>query len=387
MMGKRNKICVVTTIETTMEAFVIPAMRVFVEKGYEVSLICTMSDSFKEKYSGEFNLIPVNMVRGISVKEMLTKPFEFYKIFKRERFDYLQYATTNASFYAALPARLLGIKTRVYCSWGLLYVGYKGLKRTLLKWVEKYLCWSATHITVASRKNLEYAVADGLFPVDKASVVGDGGTVGVDLNEFSYSKRGEYKDEVLKEYPVLKDKTVFGYVGRIERDKGIQELLEGFLGLNNPECVLLLVGPFDELRCNLNPELIQRAKACENVIFHGFAREVPKYMSAMDILVHPTYREGFSMVIQQAMAMGCAVVTTDIPGPSEVIVDGESGVLVPPYSAEELASAMAYLVESEDKREVLAQNALERVRMLFNRERMVRLTYEDRIKLLTKQNV
>ena len=382
-----KKICAVTTIETTMEAFVIPAMRVFVEKGYEVSLICTMSDSFKEKYSGEFNLIPVNMVRGISVKEMLIKPFEFYKIFKRERFDYLQYATTNASFYAALPARLLEIKTRVYCSWGLLYVGYKGLKRTLLKWVEKYLCWSATHITVASRKNLEYAVADGLFPADKASVVGDGGTVGVDLNEFSYSKRGDYLDEVLKQYPVLKGKTVFGYVGRIERDKGVQELLAGFLSLRNPEYALLLIGPFDELRCNLDPELIQRAKACENVIFHGFSREVPKYMSAMDILVHPTYREGFSMVIQQAMAMGCAVITTDIPGPSEVIVDGESGVLVPPYSAEELASAMEDLAQNGEKRESLAQNALERVRTLFNRERMVRLTYENRIKLLTKQNV
>jgi glycosyltransferase involved in cell wall biosynthesis len=107
-------------------------------------------------------------------------------------------------------------------------------------------------------------------------------------------------------------------------------------------------------------------------------------MSAMDILVHPTYREGFSMVIQQAMAMGCAIVTTDIPGPSEVIVDGESGVLVPPYSTEELASAMKDLAQNGEKREFLAQNALERVKTLFNRERMVRLTYENRIKLLTK---
>ena len=384
MMGKRNKICVVTTIETTMEAFVIPAMRVFVEKGYEVSLICTMSDSFKEKYSGEFNLIPVNMVRGISAKEMLTKPFEFYRIFKKEKFDYVQYATTNASFYAALPARLFGIKTRVYCSWGLLYVGYKGLKRTLLKWVEKYLCWSATHITVASRKNLEYAVADGLFPADKASVVGDGGTVGVDLEEFSYSKRGEYRSQVLTEFPLLQGKTVFGYVGRIERDKGIQELLEGFLSLNNSEYVLLLVGPFDELRSKLDANLLIRVKACDNIIFNGFTREVPKYMSAIDILVHPTYREGFSMVIQQAMAMGCAIITTDIPGPSEVIVDGKSGVLVSPYSVDELAAAMSDLGMNDEKRERLVHNALERVRQLFNRERMVRLTYENRIKLMDK---
>ena len=370
-----------------METFVIPAIREFVAQGYEVSLICTMSDLFKEKYSTEFNLIPVEMVRGISLKDILTKPFEFYRIFKKEKFDYVQYATTNASFYAGLPAMICGIKTRVYCSWGLLYVGYKGIKRIILKAVEKILCWTATHITVASHKNKDYAVADGLFPAAKASVIGDGGTVGVDLEEFSYSKRGEYRSQVLTEFPLLQGKTVFGYVGRIERDKGIQELLEGFLSLNNSEYVLLLVGPFDELRSKLDANLLTRVKACDNIIFNGFTREVPKYMSAIDILVHPTYREGFSMVIQQAMAMGCAIITTDIPGPSEVIVDGKSGVLVSPYSVDELAAAMSDLGMNDEKRERLVHNALERVRMLFNRERMVRLTYENRIKLLTKQNV
>ena len=379
-----KKICAITTIETTMETFVIPAIREFVAQGYEVSLICTMSDLFKEKYSTEFNLIPVEMVRGISLKDILTKPFEFYKIFKKEKFDYVQYATTNASFYAGLPAMICGIKTRVYCSWGLLYVGYKGIKRIILKAVEKFLCWTATHITVASHKNKDYAVADGLFPAAKASVIGDGGTVGVDLEEFSYSKRGEYRSQVLTEFPLLQGKTVFGYVGRIERDKGIQELLEGFLSLNNSEYVLLLVGPFDELRSKLDANLLTRVKVCDNIIFNGFTREVPKYMSAIDILVHPTYREGFSMVIQQAMAMGCAIITTDIPGPSEVIVDGKSGVLVSPYSVDELAAAMSDLGMNDEKRERLVHNALERVRQLFNRERMVRLTYENRIKLMDK---
>ena len=377
-----KKICAVTTKETTMETFVIPAMRVFVENGYEVSLICTMSERFKEKYSEEFKLIAIDMVRGISLKELLTKPFEFYKIFRREKFDYIQYATTNASFYAALPAILTRIKTRVYCSWGLLYVGYQGLKRIILRWVEKYLCWSATHITVASRKNLEYAVEDGLFSADKASVVGDGGTVGVDLDEFSYSKRNGYRSLVLEEYPVLKGKTVFGYVGRIERDKGIQELLEGFLKLNNPEYALLLIGPFDELRSSLDSELLRRARLCDSVIFHGFTREVPKYMSAMDILVHPTYREGFSMVIQQAMAMGCAIITTDIPGPSEVIVNGESGVLVPSHSVEALSLAMDSIGQDKERQDLLATNALARVSQLFERKRMLKLTYQDRLRIM-----
>ena len=377
-----KKLCAITTIEDTLESFVIPAMRVFKERGYDVTLICTMSERFLKQYGKEFHCISVEMKRGMSLKDMLTKPFEFYRIFKREKFDYVQYATTNASFYACVPAKLCGIKTRVYCQWGLLYVGFEGLKRKMFKWVEKFLCTKATHITVASKKNMEYALQEGLMKAEKASVVGDGGTIGVDLTVFDYAKRDVFKAEVLKEYPVLKDKTVFGFVGRIETDKGIDELLKAFLKTNNPKFALLLIGPFDELRSNLDADALAAAKANENVIFHGFSREVPKYLSAMDILVHPTYREGFSMVIQQAMAMGCAVITTDVPGPSEVIEVGKSGLLVPAQTVDELAEAMTALGNNKEQQEQFAKEGLVRVREKFERNHMLELTYQDRLRMM-----
>lgn len=377
-----KKLCAISTTEGTLESFVIPAMRMFKEKGYDVTLICTMSDQFLEQYASEFHCINVKMKRGISLKDMLLKPFEFYRFFKREKFDYVQYATTNASFYACVPAKLCGIKTRVYCQWGLLYVGFEGLKRKMFKWVEKFLCTKATHITVASKKNMEYAIQEGLMKADKATVVGDGGTIGVDLKEFDHAKRETYKAEVLEEYPVLKDKTVFGFVGRIETDKGIDELLKAFLKTNNPRFALLLIGPFDELRCNLDADALAAAKASENVIFHGFSREVPKYLSAMDVLVHPTYREGFSMVIQQAMAMGCAVITTDVPGPSEVIEVGKSGLLVPAQAVDELAEAMTALGNDKEQQEQFAKEGLVRVREKFERNHMLELTYQDRLRMM-----
>lgn len=377
-----KKLCAISTIEGTLESFVIPAMRVFKEKGYDVTLICTMSERFLEQYSSEFHCIDVKMQRGISLKDLLVKPLEFYRIFKREKFDYVQYATTNASFYACVPAKLCGIKTRVYCQWGLLYVGYEGIKRKLFKWIEKFLCKKATHITVASKKNMEYALQEGLMKAEKASVVGDGGTIGVDLKVFDHAKRDAFKAEVLEEYPILKNKTVFGFVGRIETDKGINELLKAFLKINNPKFALLLIGRFDELRCNLNADVLTAAKSNENIIFHGFSREVPKYMSAMDILVHPTYREGFSMVIQQAMAMGCAIITTDVPGPSEVIEEGISGLLVPAQTVDELADAMQTLGNDQEKQTMFSKAGLQRVKEKFERSRMLELTYEDRLRMM-----
>ena len=379
------KLCFITTTEGTQESFIIPVLYRFKELGYEVSIICTMSDKFLEKYSKDFHCINVQMQRGISIKECLAKPFEFYRIFKREKFDYVQYATTNASFYCCLVAKLLGIKTRVYCSWGLLYEGYAGVKRTLFKRIEKFLCDTATHVTVASYKNLEVAAWDGVLKRKKASVIGDGGTVGVDLNVFNVEKREEYKNEVLQEYPVLQGKMVFGYVGRIETDKGISELLSAFIKANNPDYALLLIGPFDELRCNIEPSLLVKAKSMGNIIFHGFTREVPQYMSAMDILVHPTYREGFSMVIQQAMAMGCAIITTNVPGPSEVIEEGVSGLLVPDHATDELSEAMIRLGEDAGLRKSFSDAGLVRVREKFERSRMLKLTLENREKMISKE--
>ena len=373
-----KKICAVTTIETTMEVFVIPAMRVFAEQGYQVSLICNMSAEFKQKYSEEFNLISVNMVRGISLREILTKPVELYRIFKKEQFEYVQYATTNAAWYASVAAWMARVPVRVNCLWGLLYSADKGLKRWIKKMIEKVPCVFSNRFLVASHKNLDLAVKDRLCRRDRAQVIGDGGTIGVDLKKFNVLCREQWKQEMLTRYPSLKGKTVFGYLGRIDVDKGINELLEAFMALNKDDVSLLMIGPLDDLRSGLDEDLLNKARSHKNVIFTGFTSEVPLHLSAVDVLVHPTYREGFSMVIQQAMAMGCAVITTDIPGPSEVIEADKSGLLVPVKNSSALKGAMDRFCSDTCLREQFANAGLQRVREKFSRERMVRLNFENR---------
>ena len=382
MLNNHKKMCFITTIEGTMNSFIIPVMERFVKEGYDVTLVCSMSDEFNKMNSKKFTCINIPMRRGISLMDILMVPFKFLRLFRKEKFDYVQYATTNASFYAGIPAKLCGVKTRVYCQWGLLYVGYSGFKRQVFKLIETILCLTATHVTVASKKNLEYAVKDHIMPASKASVIGDGGTIGVDFSIFDVTKREAFRNQVFSEYPQLKGKLVYGYVGRIESDKGIVELLNAFLSLNDDNSALLLVGAFDHLRCKIDPNLLKQAISTGNVIFHGFSREVPKYMSAIDILVHPTYREGFSMVIQQAMAMKCTIITTDVPGPSEVIEDGISGILVKDHSIDDLATAMSLIASDTELRNRLSLSALQRVREKFNRQRMLELTYQDRLRMM-----
>ena len=381
-----KKLCVVTTVESTMESFVIPAMSYFVKQGYQVTLICNMTTDFIEKYSDTFTLIPVKMSRGFCFRDMIVKPFELYMIFRKEKFDYVQYATTNAAWYASIAAWMARVPVRVNCLWGLLYTASSGIKRKAFWLAEKVPCLFSNYFTVASHKNMEIALADKLCPQSRTSVIGAGGTVGVDVKVFNYTKRTEYSSSIYEKYPMLRGKTVFGYLGRIDVDKGINELLTSFMDLNDPDTALLMIGPMDTVRSGLDDGLLKEVERRHNIIFTGYVSDVAEHLSAVDILVHPTYREGFSMVVQQAMAMGCAIITTDIPGPSEVIDNGECGLLVPVKNPEALKEAMHTLLINESLRKEKIDKGLNRVYEYFTREKMVSMTYENRICMMNNSN-
>lgn len=382
-MVAAKKICAIATVDTTLRSFVVDAMRVLKNDGYDVTLIASMGDEFIRQYGGEFKCINVPMSRGVNLLETLRTIRLFYLIFKREHFDYIQYATPNASLYASIAAKLAGCPIRVYCQWGIRYVGFSGCKRKLFRFFEMLTCKLSTHIRPASLKNLQFAVKEGHYSRNKAAIIGNGGTIGVDFVVFDKSKKIDYRGEVLREYPSLVGKFVFGFVGRMDKDKGVNELFTAFLKVrqNHQNAMLLFIGPEDKMD-GIDMTLYHKIVASNAAIFTGYKSDVAKYISAFDVMVHPTYREGFSMVLQQAMAMEIAIITTDVPGPSEVIEKDISGILVPAKDADALSKMMLYLLYHDDIRASIAQQAYNRAHKLFTRERMLELTRIDREQLL-----
>lgn len=378
-----KKLCAITTVDITLSSFVVDAMRKLKDEWYDITLISSMSDGFFNRNKDEFHCINLQMSRGTNPLEMLKSVWAFYKIFRHERFDYIQYATPNASLYASVAAFMVGCPIRVYCQWGIRYVGFEGMKRRFFKALEVLTCKLSTHIRPASQKNLLFAVAEGHYPEKKASIIGAGGTIGVDFKVFDKSKKEAYKAAVIEEYPLLKDRFVFGFVGRMDKDKGANELFTSFLKLHQkyPNIGLLFIGPEDKIS-GIDSSLYQAVKNSGAAVFTGFTNEVPKYISAIDVQVHPSYREGFSMVIQQAMAMEIAVVTTNIPGPSEVIEENVSGLLAEAKNSESLARSMEKLFQDDVLRSSLAHEGYNRAQKLFERSHMLELTCIDRKRIL-----
>ncbi|MEE1314617.1 MAG: glycosyltransferase family 4 protein [Faecalimonas sp.] len=379
-----KKICFVTTVSITLKVFVLKtAEYIHQNTDWDISMICSSDDEFAASLPEYIHYIPVHMERGISiggVKAML----EMLRIFKKERFDLVQYSTPNASLYAALAGKLCKIPVRLYCQWGIAYVGFTGLKRKIFKMIEKIVCRLSTWVEPDSKSNLAFAHNEGLYPKEKGSVIGNGSACGVDLKKFDVSKRAQYREEIRSKYGLTEDAFVFGYVGRITRDKGINELLQAFQELqeNHTNSCLMLVGP-DECDATVDAALYQWSKENVNVIYTGYTNVVEQYVSAMDVYLLPSYREGFGMGVVEAEAMGVPVIVTDIPGPTDAMLDGETGIVVPKKSTSALQAAMQRMLEEEEFRTLCSANATKLVIENFEQQAFMKEVLEDRKRLLS----
>lgn len=368
-----KKICFITTIQLTMDTFVVPFAKNLANNGYEVTYICNMNGEFQERNGGYAQCIHLPMRRGFHFFDIFKFTAELKKIFKQEKFDIIYYATDNASFYSCLAGKAAKVPVRLYAQWGIHYVAASGLARIIMKKLEKITCQNSTHIRAQSPKNKQIAIDEKLCKPEKIKVLGLGGTVGVDFAEYEFDRKEEFRKIIRIQYGLTEEDFVFGFVGRITKDKGCTELMQAFKTGGFPKNVkLMLVGMYDGCEGELL-ELIEWAKASGEVVFTGHVKsnEVCQYMAAFDVMVHPTYREGFGKVLQEGLAMGLPIITTDVPGPSEVVEDGLSGMLVPSKDSESLKEAMGKLMVDKAMRDKFSVNGRKRAEENFERLKMI----------------
>lgn len=380
-----KKVCIITTVSATLKSFVVDTAKYLYEQcGYDVTLICDNDDAFKNSLPDHIHYIPVHMTRGIDFSA-LGSIKRFIEIFKEHQFDMVQYSTPNAACYASIAAKITKVPIRLYCQWGIRYVGMSGMSRKIFKAIEKMVCRNSTDIRAVSPMNKTFAVSEGLYPEEKAVVVGNGGTIGVDMKRYDISKKMEYRLSIRKQHGISADAFVYGFAGRVSADKGSTELLTAFrrIAEAGPDARLLIVGPVEDDR-SIPAEILDWAKKSEQVIMTGMvdASKMNEYYSAMDVLIHPTYREGFGMVLQEAGALGIAMVTTKIPGASEVMEDGVSCLLVEPKDVLGLEAAMKKLIIDRDHTQKIGQAAYERTKEFYDRPIMLENQRVDYMRLL-----
>lgn len=378
-----KKVCFITTISSTISSFILEFAKFMHENGdYDITFICDKDEDFGKNLPNYIHYIPVEMKRGISIGG-LKACAQMYKIFKNNQFDLIQYSTPNASLYASLAGWLAGIPVRLYCQWGLVFVGFDGIKRKIFKLEEKLVCTLSTWIEPDSRGNLNFCHEQKLYPENKGSVIHKGSASGVSLEKFDISQKEIFKNEIRNKYYIPDDAFVYGFVGRITGDKGINELLYATKNILNiySNIYALLIGGIDKEE-SVDSNLYDWSKSNSHVIYCGSTNEVQRYMAAMDCYVMPSYREGFGLTVVEAGAMGIPVICTNIPGPTDAIRNEENGLIIKKKDEEGLKNAILRLYTNSELCKELGQAGYKSVKENYEQNNLFKYILEDRENLL-----
>lgn len=341
-----KKICYLTTIKDSISAFFVPQLNYLSENGFEVTVISDRSLQYSKKLSNRVRRIDIDIPRGVSLLGTVRSITVLKRIFKKERYDMVQYSTLNASFCASIAAKKAGIRIRNYHMMGFRYQGFSGINRLIFRNIEKLTCAMSTSIECVSKGIRQFGIDEKIFKAEKAVVVWNGSTGGVDVKRFDVNKRDMWRSTIREQLGIAQEEFVFLFAGRITGDKGINELLKAFMNLHI-DAKLVMVGNQEGLN-TINAGLWEKAIANDNIIIRPAVTNIEEYYASADCLVLPSYREGFGNVLIESACTGTTCIASDIPGPSEII-DNIGGFKCHVKDANDLRDKMRIVIRNRQR--------------------------------------
>jgi len=184
------------------------------------------------------------------------------------------------------------------------------------------------------------------------------------------------KKKIYEEFLLPEDCRIIGNIGRLSSQKGQSYLIEAapFIIERFKSVKLFFVGE-GELESELKAE-VQKKGLANYFIFTGHRTDIPRLLSAFEMLVMPSWFEGLCFAVIEASAMGLPVIATDVGGLRRSVVDGKTGLLIPPHDPEALAKAILWMLEHSKESKEMGLAGRKYFEELFTQDRMVEKTEE-----------
>ena len=367
------KIIRTTTVPESLDTFCKGMLQELSEK-YEIVGVSSPGEALERVAEREgVRAIAVPMARRISLKSDLISLCRLVKVFRNEKPTMVHSMTPKAGLLCMMAAWIAKVPVRVHTFTGLVFPTATGLKRRILMATDWLTCACATHI-IPEGEGVKNDLLNNGITQKPLKVLGYGNVRGVDLDLCSR------RSEVMKlAAEIKKGVFTFVFVGRIVRDKGINELCQAMDKLSKSvQARLILVGNFEDSLDSISDDargIIKRNPAIESV-GPKYGDELLSYYAASDCFVFPSYREGFPNTVIEAGAMGLPSIVTDINGSREIINHGENGVVIPSKDADALYEAMLDMVNDNASRDRMADNAREMIASRFEQSFVRKCLYD-----------
>jgi glycosyltransferase involved in cell wall biosynthesis len=351
------KIIRITTVPLSLKLLLSGQMKFLKEAGWEVLMVSAEGKEIQEitKREGSNHTV-IPFTRKITPFQDFKCLWKLYSLFKKEKPDIVHSHTPKAGLLSMLAAKLAGIPIRIHTVAGMPYMVADKQKKSLLIAMEKLTFQLANEVWPNSHSLKEFIIAEELMDPAKIKVIGNGSSNGVDLQKFSREGLAENHlvAATMRIKPGDNDYIILA-VGRLVKDKGIEDLVNAFLSskiVNQSKLVLL--GSFEQ---NLNPiddQVLRKIKDHPRIVHVEWTEYVPYYMALADVLVHASHREGFPNVILEAAAMELPVIASDIIGNKDLIINKKTGLLFPVKQADVLKDALEFAFVKRDEMQNLA---------------------------------
>ena len=356
-----KKIIRITTIPASLKTLLKGQLKYVSQNGYNIIGVSSEGKELKEVSVNEgVRVVSLNMSRKITPLKDLISLWNLYLLFVSEKPDIVHTHTPKAGTIGMIASFLARVPVRMHTVAGLPLMEVNGVKRLILNIVEKITYFCASKVYPNSFGLRDIIIKSKFTNENKLKVIGNGSSNGIDTNHFNPSLFSDYEKKMLQKSLKIKDTDfIFIFVGRLVGDKGVNELIEAFdlLSIKNNKIKLLLVGPYED---ELDPiQTISKQKILKNIqiISVGFQEDVRPYFAISDLLVFPSYREGFPNVVMQAGAMGLPSIVTNINGCNEIIIDNFNGLIIPKKDSNSLKESMQFFLENKTKFNEYSENS------------------------------
>ena len=349
-----KKLFRISTIPTSLETLLKGQLKMLSEY-YEVVAVSSPGEKMKvlEEREG-VRTVSIPMERRISLVKDFISLLRLIVLFAKERPDMVHSITPKAGLLSMLAAWITRVPVRMHTFTGLVFPTATGKMQKLLIAMDRLTCFCATHINPEG-EGVKRDLVNYNITSRPLHIIVNGNVNGIDLEYFDKTP-----EVVEKACSYKKEGTfTFCFVGRMVRDKGINELVHSFLRLyqKDERVRLLLVGPFEKELDPVLPEVEEHILHHPGICYMGYQNDVRPFLVASDALVFPSYREGFPNVVIQAGAMGLPAIVTDINGCNEIVLPDLNGVIIPSKDEQALYESMKYFASHPVEVEKMAANA------------------------------
>ena len=382
------KLIRITTVPLSLKLLLTDQMKFMKASGWEVIMVSADGKEVNEvvrREGCEHRVIP--FTRKITPLKDLYCIWLLIKLFKEEKPDIVHTHTPKAGLLGMIAAAVAGVPVRIHTLAGLPYLVTAKQKRKVLVAMEKLTFKACTELWPNSYSLKDFILAENLVDASKIRVIEEGSSNGVDVEAFD---RDELKENhlvaaMMRVAPAENDFIILA-VGRLVKDKGIEDLVDAFLKskiINKSKLVLL--GSFEQDLNPLSIEVIRKINDHPRIVHIEWSNHVSHYMAISDVLVHASHREGFPNVLLEAGAISCPIVCSDIPGNTDLVTHQKTGLVFPVKDRQALKEALEFAFVKKERMYGFADQLYKEVVLKYNRPRLHRAILENYQRLLQLQ--